>query len=503
MHRYPSGALYNPVGNTNIQGAFAGFAGPSHLGTGWTHWYTGSVGLDSNNINTNYDLIHGGSFDQHFVRYGMQSCDGGYFHVVGLDSIGTEFQSMSMNNGVFNASTNTVDWTQVAIPHDLLNDTTDGSDVFNIVNTAWSQDGSVGYAYIIGVDSLDPNMATQPITYKSTDHGLTWSQMAAFDFTTLPEIMTNLNNWWGGVLGYTGTPRINFCSWFSGHDAVVDANGDLHMYVLVQCGFGTTYSQDSLGYIYTNEPKILYDIYTTSSGWSARVIDTILTSYVKAEDSGFGSGADAMGWDHRIQASRSYDGTKLFCTWTDTDTTMALNNMFPDIKVYGYDILSGYKTGVVNFTKGTLYDGFNYFHYTSNLTLKQGTTYTIPMTTIQTGADPSSPIIHEYTSGITFEEADFVPNPGIDEQDNFGANIKLYPNPVEDICNIEIDLKEASNLTLSVFNSAGQVVSQKSFGMMKSGNQLLTIDLKSLNTGFYMIRLQAGTSAVNLKTIVK
>lgn len=505
MHRYPSGAIVNPASNTDMTAAYAGFAGPSHLGTGWTHWFTGSLKFDSTNIIANYDLIDGGSFDQHFVRYGIEACSDQTIHIAGIDSVGTEFKAITMNNGTLNTVTNQISWNQVSIPHSLFNAPLSGEDEFSTVNTAWAPDGSVGYAYLIGVDSLDPKMATQPIVFKSTDKGASWTQVPLFDFGTDTVINNRLMDWWSGVLGYAGTPRVNFSTWLCGHDATVDVNGDLHIFTTVQCGFGTTNDPDSLGFIYTFEPQILYDVHTTPTGWAARVVDTILSDYVASDESGFGVGSDAMGWNHRVQASRSADGSKIFCVWTDTDTSFVAddNNMFPDIIAWGYDVVTDKYTGAVNFTKGSAYDGDNYFHYVSNVTLKNGSEYQIPITTIQTGGDPLSPVTHYYLSGVGFNESGFVVNPGIAEEGRDELPANLYPNPANDMVNVSIELTNNTDVEISIINMMGQTVLSKTFTDMSTGQHTIPLELNSLESGIYMVTVRDNERSRTIRLIRK
>ncbi|MCX6351583.1 MAG: YCF48-related protein [Bacteroidetes bacterium] len=86
---------------------------------------------------------------------------------------------------------------------------------------------------------------------------------------------------------------------------------------------------------------------------------------------------------------------------------------------------------------------------------------------------------------------------GIDDLILNKTKIKLYPNPVKDVLNIEIENAVASDkpttLHITLFNTLGQKVydsqlskSSKTFG------KLTTIDLKNIPAGVYMVQIISG-----------
>ncbi len=507
--RYPSGVIFNPHSNTNPDNAYALCMGPSIGGSNWDSYYYAYSKLDSTDITFNAYPDNSGIFPQYFPRIGFASCDDSTQHIMGYFDDGAHadgahnIKYLAMNNFKYeDAGKGGFQWTTSKVSVPLFNAPTDGIDVYSGINTAWSQDGSIGYMWIIGVDSLDPNMATVPIIFKSTDKGNSWTAMPYFDFTTNTTIMSHLNDWWQFNLGYTGTPRVNFIDWYSGSDAVVDANGDLHIFTLVGCGFGITKDPDSLGYIYVYEPKIIYDVYTTPTGWDAWVVDTILTKYVPAAQSGFGSGNDAVGWDHRIQACRTNDGTKLFCVWNDSDTTFTDMVSIPDVLARGYDINTGYKTPVINFTANTNFDGDNYFMYVADRVIVQGNDYIIPVVTADIGSTPDDPPTYELLTGITFNETDFTSGIKTYSDDN-AIVYQNYPNPFKEFTNIDINLKKTANVNISVRNMMGQEVMYINAGNLTTGTHTLKIDGRNLTSGIYFYNISIGTNCITGKMIVK
>jgi len=129
------------------------------------------------------------------------------------------------------------------------------------------------------------------------------------------------------------------------------------------------------------------------------LIDTIWSERVPSDQGIYGD----IGWDHRILASRTTDGEKVFVSWSDTDTTYHATNRFPDIKAWGLDVNTGDQTDVVNFTRNTSYAANNFFQYMSDITLYKDCKYFIGMTTADLGTDPGDPVGHYFLGGVELE----------------------------------------------------------------------------------------------------
>ncbi|PKP15389.1 MAG: hypothetical protein CVU06_16665, partial [Bacteroidetes bacterium HGW-Bacteroidetes-22] len=252
----------------------------------------------------------------------------------------------------------------------------------------------------------------QPILFKTTDMGASWQLMDKLNLTNNPVMVGQ------GAMTSSGWDRIwplrrsiNFAvpifkPYFVEHDIVVDNSGNLHIIALCQ----GTYSdhQDSLDYKYSLEKGVLFDISNIGQGnqWQVRYIDTLDTRVVSPEESGYGSGSDAVGWNHRLQASRSADGKVVFAIWSDTDASFFAEeiNLYPDIRGEAYRVTDDYSSSVVDFTNGGSTYGENYFHYVSPVCMTSGLTYTVPVTKtdIRTTNDPGQPVYHSYLNGISF-----------------------------------------------------------------------------------------------------
>ena len=507
-NRYPSGVIYNPTGNTTPANASVVYCGPSHNSGDWDNNYFGSAQLDSSNVVNQYIPSHGS-----LIRMGMTATTDGKIHVVGPAYTATPqtFDTLYLMTGTFNSTTNGFDWATTKIDSGNFVVNTDGSEAAYAWhwNTAWSEDGATGYIWTLGRDATTDFRSYQPLVWKTTNSGTNWVKTTPFDFSTLTELTDALQPMQGLS---TSRPQ-----WSSSVDGVVDANGDLHLISKIGAAFSN--SDDSLGYSYVvagvdaNGAAYtpIFDVYTTTSGWSARYLGSTYTIDVDAAESGYGSGTDAIGWDLRLQAGRTKNGTKIFAGWADSDTLSAPDasnglkmNAFPNLIVAAWDITSSKQTNPTNFTMGSAQDGDCFFHYMSDVIIENNGTYTIPMTEIDKGNGPVDPVTHNFVKGIEFMDADFVINPGFATKVNNIATVSQNrPNPFTGYTTIDIKLTESSNVTIEVMSVTGQKVMNLNNGRLNAGSHTFQIDGSQLSAGLYFYTVRAGNSSVTKKMIVQ
>lgn len=515
--RYPSSALYNPAGNTLSSGLYSVVSGPFTQGTaGWFGNYFASGKLDKTNVNVKTDLNASGTVPvQHFARINMQSTDTKVIVTGALmrdpeatTGLAQGYRGVSINYGTYNGAGN-FNWTVDSIKNlfklDINNIPANAGDkgslqVYTTVSTAWSQDGSIGYIIFTGVDSAatGDQLAYQPVVYKTTNGGTNWNKMPLGNYSTLPDIAARL----------TPTASGSKKAWYSqnnGFATCVDANGNLHIVCVVLSA--SSDGLDSLGFTWNRNDNIsyIYDTYTTSTGWDARLVDSLLCK-VATTNSPFINSADAsskMQLDARIQVSMTADRTKLFYVWNDTDPGLAAGeNAFPDIKVKGYNLLTNLSTNTsLYFT-----DNSDYYMYASRTALTNGTTYSIPCTSsnIRSGTDAITPFDHYYLSGIEFNESEFVV--GIEESISSNGKVSIsqnYPNPFSKETAVTVTLKESATVSLEVFNAIGQKVIALTPQELTSGTHTLKIDGMNLTSGMYFYTVKTGNTFVTRKMIVK
>jgi len=77
-----------------------------------------------------------------------------------------------------------------------------------------------------------------------------------------------------------------------------------------------------------------------------------------------------------------------------------------------------------------------------------------------------------------------------------------YPNPFNPTTQIVFDLPKAGEVTLTVYDMTGRVVSTLVNGYKSAGRYDVTFDGSGLASGAYIYRLQAGRNFVQTKKLL-
>lgn len=119
-----------------------------------------------------------------------------------------------------------------------------------------------------------------------------------------------------------------------------------------------------------------------------------------------------------------------------------------------------------------------------SITVTQGGYYWVEVTDVN-GCTQLSDSVYMSLSGLS----------------DFENQIKFYPNPVEDVLFVSVDLGEEINFDFVLQNALGQVL-MHNVGAVNSGQT--AIDLKGLAKGVYVVQLrnQAGETKVSRKIVV-
>ena len=505
-HRYPSGVLLNPTGNTDINNALSVMAGPQTDGSDWVNTYMSSVQYDGTHVDEQLDPCVMGEL----LRQGLTATEDNMVHFCGDGYAGDYTSStLMLRNGELNAG-GTIDWTSVDISlDDLITRSSDYTlnTFFGDAHMAWNNDGTVGYAFVRGSDIRpDDKPAWVPIIFKTLDGGATWDQLPYFDFSTLPEITDWIYPTWD---------EVTYKPMFTDFAITVDCLNKPHIFAVV-CGAASA-DLDSLNYYWSvtyggvkyhadnNYVEIWQD---ASDNWNAYHIDTCWTDDVDEDNSPYTSSSGNVGWDHRLQASRSYDGTHVFCTWGDSDYKFwgsLKYNLNPDLFLFGRSVTTGHILGPVNYTDGTDLWGSCYFHFTAPIAYESDPwVYQIPVTVediFSTGSSADNPVYHVYAKGITM---DFSPFIGITEnQKSISSVSNCYPNPSTGTAYFDVTTDRNSNVTLNVSNVAGQNIASKDYGVVLKGTHKLAIDNSNLRSGVYFCTITVGDQKFTNKMIVK
>ncbi|MCP5062141.1 MAG: T9SS type A sorting domain-containing protein [Ignavibacteriae bacterium] len=83
----------------------------------------------------------------------------------------------------------------------------------------------------------------------------------------------------------------------------------------------------------------------------------------------------------------------------------------------------------------------------------------------------------------------------VDKNENNITEYKLhsnYPNPFNPTTTIQFDLKETSFVTLRIYNSLGELVTELENGKMGAGSYTRIFDASNLSSGIYYYKLKAN-----------
>jgi len=81
--------------------------------------------------------------------------------------------------------------------------------------------------------------------------------------------------------------------------------------------------------------------------------------------------------------------------------------------------------------------------------------------------------------------------------------LHAFPNPASIIVNIEFQLPEKSDVKLSLFNSLGYVVYEKTLRYCQKGHNLTTIDLTNFSSGIYLVNLSTYNNSGSRKIVIE
>ena len=497
--RYPVCGIYNPPSNTTPTDAFIAVYGPWTSGSGWGGTVTGvsKFNLSGTLYSNTTDPIMTFPDNMTVVK------NTGHAWRIGnsFDVGGQTFNFASnITHGIWNTGTSQYDFVETVLPVGTNpdNQTIVDSDI------AFSDDGQTGYiAMIRNNDPMYLNWTDSTLyltVYKTTDGGLNWGDPCDIDFRTALD----------SVLAQDTSAE--YSAGFD-IDVVVDMNGHLHILTGVYPGAGFS--------IFTDAGLWgMFDIYNDNSGdWHAQLLDKPLTFR-----GAFGDGSTdnpSLSEDSRQFASRSWDGSKLFFSWFDTDTVTfgsANGNLFPDLHSIGYNVSTGLWTSPMNLTTGTAADGSCTFGNGGYYAIDSAANVFSISAVIMTLSDPvqtGQPTTLSYINGanVNMNTATNSGNPvllrcmpvGISQNASLPElNVTSnYPNPFNGKTSISVSLTKLSDVTIEVSSVLGQVLSTTKYSNLNSGLHQLTIDASKFASGIYTYKVKAGNDIVTKKMIVQ
>lgn len=526
--RYPQAFLYNPTGNTTPTSAYIVWAGPT-IPSSFDGHVNGVCQVTTANPVTTTENYQFQNSSTNIAGGLCQSTNGIFWMAENTTSNDTAFvDSINVYKGTFAAGA--VNWVKHTVLHAPHSTTFDGARHLTRPNMAFSPDGQTGYLVFLG-DINSSDSTYNPVVYKSTNAGTTWSTGSEIIIDNIPSATDSIKQW----LFDTGTaiesasevaPAFDF-------DITVDATGNLHIFTTV-CAVERRDTAGVVtgakGYVvYSGYPKNAMDIYSTDGGttWLGHYVAQVNQFRTTVPVS-----SGTLSVDNYNQISRTTDGTKVFYSWSDTDTLIhqgVTTNEAPNTFIAGFEMSTGKQTcwkqisGVSNEDFVVTPSMAPYVLEGSN----GGPEFTLPIVTqeLPTSDALSATNYYYVGKGATFCDEDFkdpsvldlswvVVSPafvpacyqytscfaaGIDDEETI--NFNLYPNPTSDILNIQI-VKGDEIKSINVLDATGRTVKTINPGNLVNGT--FTMDVTGLSSGMYTINMNTAGKTYSKKfTVVK
>jgi hypothetical protein len=103
----------------------------------------------------------------------------------------------------------------------------------------------------------------------------------------------------------------------------------------------------------------------------------------------------------------------------------------------------------------------------------------------------------------TFDTCESCAGPAsVNENTEVVSNLRVYPNPAEDLLNVQFNAAVAARMSLRMVNSLGQVVVEENLGQI-SGQKTLTLQTSNLASGVYALSLTNGTQVQLVNVLIK
>lgn len=411
--RFPQIALYNPTGNTNPDESYVVYYGTwlPYGGTGsgrtWDGVVTGVAKTDDDPASYTENIQRPNNGD---INIAKSLCNGlpGEFWSINYSTLPTDSTAINdllVSKGVWNNTTNDVDWTHTRLNIPMVIQTNGGSPLAS-ASIAFDPTGMMGWIGFLGDVTLDDDSTLNPVFYRTVDGGANWTGPIAVNLKNFENVKNGLT--------IDTIPTSGFDA-----DLVVDANGNPHYAFVVGTNAGTGYSiatgaqGGSAGlkiYDITYNPNV-----SAECQWQAIYIDDIETLRGTLSS---GGGAD-FSEDNRPQVSRSEDGNIIFIGWSDSDGSLTGGeNTLPNFKGRMLNIQTGLGTPVVNFTEAdAVWSGSALLPSVSPTFITSGSTYTVPTVFLEfntVSGNSTDPAQFYYIKDIKFTSADFTQALGAD-----------------------------------------------------------------------------------------
>lgn len=537
---YLSGVIYNPIDNVVIENAYGVYQGVPPDDPALVVWNKQAFGtntLGGANYFTEYfensEPDH--DYDGYFSQFGLTQIED-FMKCFNIWAEGpwAGFTALAMEDiqGLYNGTG--FDWdlehSVIDMPFNL--DPSDNTAIWcgkwtfadEAADMVWSDDGEIGYAWMVGSTSENLESGYQPLLYKTTDGGNSWNYIELdFQESQWQDVFQNgatePTDWLILPCHNAGIWQDFAIPWFDATAGAVDADGNLQLFGALSSHYTdfihNGYYYDSIGsrYVFSGS---LFKFTIGDELIDIMFVDTLATNAALDNVSGTSDSlyCGVNGWLHRLQITKDERSEEFFLTWTDSEPGDRVQDNFrPDINGWSYNITTEEHTDPVCFTCGTTFpfehywfvQAADYAYYNS-----VDSTFTVPMVNAVSLSDwfsntsgSADPIDVEYVTGITFDAIDPI-YVGVDEFSGL-SNISVsqnLPNPATGITTIEISSETVAPVTVEVSNLIGQIVHTIDAGII-NGNISVNIDVSNLESGLYLYTVIIANERVSKRMIVR
>jgi len=528
--RFPSAGIFNPPGNTLPENAFLAYFAPNFANlmvSGLGGYSYGTANL----VNHTDTTKHTKWYNRHpftHIPDGFTVASNGIIHMVDGDyntesGVPVYQDSIIYGRGVWNYVTEDFDYTFTTLAFPSV-------DNVGIADCkiATSPDGKTVWMSVLiqlvgSTPLLDSTYA--PVLRKSEDCGLTWGPPIVIQLDG-PNGLSGIKNHYTDYFiqnFFIGPPyptrdEIPYTTAFD-HSLSVDKWGFPHIGVAI--GYAPGHCQITTGV------DSLINVYDITRCHASSEFEAVFMGTLKTFRGTWG----ANYCDNRVYVSRNKQGDKMFLTWNDTHVAGEVDNQHPDIFARGYDLLTNKTTSVSNediphnVTGQSAIAGQAYWQTLSPLVFTDNNKFILPIAT-QWFADENSDAQFKYIADFSFQQGDFciptvlfwpcyfdgpLDTPALDYTPCGGVGtgpqhvddeaVTIFPNPAEEILNVEINLKQPAVISLKITDLPGKQLFSMDYLVKDIGLWHHSVDVKALLPGIYFMTVSFGGNHHMLKFV--
>ncbi len=384
--RYPNVAIYNPAGNTNANNAYMSYYAAT-VAAAFNGTVSGVRKLDGTGNTETYNQP---TAVQTLIPRSMVKGAPGTFWSIDNVYNGTAVTGYRILKGVWNGTTDVV-WSVNSTLTPTFNVALDGAVKTADYAIAFDPTGNIGWICMLTHVTPGPTpYAYYPVFYKTTNGGTSWSGPTTVDLGQYPCLAGNMQ------VGNVVSTAFDL-------DLTVDVNGNPHALMAV-CNGNNAYA------VFFTQWHAMVDVTMSNGVWNPVVLRNVYRGRGT-----WGTAPNTVTQDMEPQIARTADGTKIFYSWTDADSSIlqATADQSPNLYAKAYDVVNRKWTNSYNMTTcNPTWNGKLYFPKMAETVLTTTGTFKLPIVFAQMGGanDPINVANFHYLDSVWFASTDFINN---------------------------------------------------------------------------------------------